>query len=265
MEPSLSPWLTLKGHEDTVECIAYSPDGKHIATGSDDNTTRIWDAATGRELLKFKRDGIGGNSVAFSPDSKHIILADTKKEIGSTVIRGYTVWDIATRKKASYLKGGDWDVAYSPDGKRIYTGGAVWNAATGHRMLTLKGDASGSAAFSPDGKHIITDGTVWDAVTGQRTLTLRGLKEGINSVAFSPDGKRIVTGTGSWGLLRTNAENAVKIWDAMSGRELLSIKGYTKAVRCVAFSPDGKRIATNGDDNLAKVWDATTGHELLSL
>ena len=117
-------------------------------------------------------------------------------------------------------------------------------------------------AFSPDGKRIVTgsgDQTVkvWDAETGQK-LALKGHTH-VSSVAFSPDGKRIVTGSGA----RTQID--VRVWDAETGTEKLTLKGHTSPVTSVAFSPDGKRIVTGSEDQTAQVWDADTGTEKLAL
>src|SRR5262249_40744654 len=147
----------------------------------------------------------------------------------------------------------------------------VWDSATGQATLTFKtmGFVT-SVAFSPDGKHIASDGDdhtvkVWDAVTGKETLTLKGHTAGINSVAWSPDGKRLASGS-------SDSDRTVKVWDAVTGKETLTLKGHTngergketltqrqtRGVNSVAWSPDGKRIISGGDDHLVKVWDADT-------
>jgi serine/threonine protein kinase len=169
-------------------------------------------------------------------------------------------------------KGGVWPVAFSPDGKRLFSGSMltvfasgeraepelkVWDAQTGQELPFLKGGAR-SVAFSPDGKRgasRTSDNTVkvWDAQTGQELLTLKG---GGRSLAFSPDGKRLAS---------ASVVGTVKVWDAQTGQELLAFKGHTESVYSVAFSPDGKRLASSSSDNTVKVWDAQTGQELLTL
>ncbi len=179
-------------------------------------------------------------------------------------------------------------VCFSPDGKRIVTGGGVftlstrptipgevkvWDAEKGTEILALKGQTGRvcSVCFSPNGKRIAgasADGTlrVWDAEKGQELLTIKGQTRNIGSVCFSPDGKRLAS---------LSSDASVKVWDAEKGQELLSVK-WQGRLSDICFSPDGKRLACSraGDryagemkvsDAEIKVWDAQKGQELLSL
>ena len=145
----------------------------------------------------------------------------------------------------------------------------MWDARTGQELLSLKGGGD-NVAFSPDGKRlaswrISTRGEVkiWDAQTGQELTTFKGHTGPVFSVAFSPDGKRLASGSVT--LNSTNGvldAGEVKVWDAQTGRELLSLKGHTAKVVSLAFSPDGKRLASGGPGpgctraTVVKVWDA---------
>ncbi len=269
---------TFRGHTGRVTSVAFSPDGKRIVSGSWDQTVKVWDAGTGTEALSLKGHTI--TSVAFSPDGKRIASGSWDKTV--------KVWDAATGTETLSLKrhtGWVTSVAFSSDGKRIVSGSGgldaqkkavqevrVWDAGTGTETLSLKGHTSwvNSVAFSADGKRIVSgsrDNTVkvWDADTGTETLSLKGHTGPVTSVAFSPDGKRIVSGSGGFDDHGRISPGEVKVWDAATGTEALSLKGHTALVTSVAFSPDGKRIVSGSEDNTVKVWDAATGTEALSL
>jgi WD40 repeat protein/tRNA A-37 threonylcarbamoyl transferase component Bud32 len=260
---SHSEILSLRGHADLVHSVAFSPDGKRLASGSSDRKLKVWDAASGQETLTLKGHADWVASVAFSPDGKRIVSGSGDKTL--------KVWDAASGQETLTLKGhADWvfSVAFSPDGKRIASGSGdgtlkVWDAASGQTTMTLKGHLGPvlSVAFSPDGKRLASgsgDETlkVWDVASGQETLTLEGHADSVFSVAFSPDGKRIVSGSG---------DGTLKVWDAASGQETLTLKGHAQLVFSVAFSPDGKRIASGSSDGTLKVWDAASGQETLTL
>ena len=258
--------MTLRGHEDWIGSIAFSPDGKRIVSGSADNTIKVWDTATGEEVKTLRGHEDGVKSIAFSPDGKRIVSGSVDKTI--------KIWDAATGAELMTLRGHGRRidvVAFSPDGKCIVSGSAdntikVWDTATGAEVMTLRGHKDGirSVAFSPDGKHIASgsgDKTIkiWNAATGIELMTLRGhgyWGETIGSVAFSPDGERIVSGGG---------DKTVKIWDAATGAELMTLRGHGNWIDSIAFSPDGKRIISGSGDNTIKVWDSATGAELMSL
>jgi WD40 repeat protein/serine/threonine protein kinase len=162
-----------------------------------------------------------------------------------------------------------YDVAFSPDGKRLVTAGhdrtaRVWNAATGQEQLTFRGhdDWVRCVAFSPAGDLVASgayDGTLklWRPATGDEVRTLPRQRGPVRHVAFSPDGKRLAAATEPAG----GDAGTITVCDLATGDEALSLKGE----RCVAFSPDGKRLAGGGADLAVVVWDAATGHELRRL
>jgi WD40 repeat protein len=228
----------------------YSHDGRRFVTASTDGTARLWDAATGKQILVFKGHADNITSVAFSPDDGRIVTGSDDHTA--------RVWDAGTGAPLLTLTDTNsvGSVCFSPDGTRIATGSygiaTLWDATSGGKLLTLKGHIHEvmAVAFSSDGKRIVTadyDKTamVWNAQTGQALITLKGHNDPVTSAAFSPDGRRIVTG--SW-------DGTAKIWDAATGKELLTLVGHTSYVTAVAFSPDGKQILTGSWDGTARIW-----------
>ena len=255
--------LTLKSHSDGVTFIAFSPDGKRLASGSHDKTIKIWDTAGGNELLTLKGHSNWVMSVAFSPDGKRLASGSWDETI--------KIWDTVTGKELLTLKGSSGlvnSVVFSPDGKHLASGSLsainIWDTTTGKKLLTLEGHWKPAwfVAFSPDGKRLASgsgDKTIklWDTVTGKGLLTLKGHSRDVFPVAFSPDGKRLASGSG---------DKTIKLWDTVTGKELLTLKGHSYKVYSVAFSLDGKHLAsTAGDDSIIKLWDTITGKELLTI
>ncbi len=262
-EPVRPKLLLPTGHASWVLSVAYSPDGKTLATASDDNTARVWDRATGKLLLTLQGHTIIVTSVAYSPGGKTLATASYDNTA--------RVWDVASGKLLLTLTGhtsGVRSVAYSPDGKTLATASRdrtarVWDRATGKLLLTLQGHTSSvqSVAYSPDGKTLATaswdyTARVWDAVSGKPQLTLTGHTSWVSSVAYSPDGKTLAT---------ASDDKTARVWDRATGKLLLTLTGHTSCVRSVAYSPDGKTLATASWDRTARVWDRATGKLLLTL
>jgi uncharacterized protein with WD repeat len=190
---------TLNGHTDFVHSVAFSPDGKTLASGSMDNTIKLWDVATGRNIATLDEHTHLVYSVAFTSDGK--ILASGTRD-------GIKLWDVATAKNTTTF-GGRTDtvhsVAFSPDGTTLASGHfgsniKLWNVASGKGTATFTGHAGPvfAVTFSPDGKTLASgsdDRTVklWDVASGKNVTTFIGHADIVWSVAFSPDGKTLAS------------------------------------------------------------------------
>jgi WD40 repeat protein len=149
---------TLEGHSASVNSVAFSPDGKQVVSGSDDNTVQLWDAATGAALQTLKGHSASVSSVAFSPNNKQVVSGSDDNTV--------QLWDATTGAALQTLKGHSasvYSVAFSPDGKQVVSGSddntvQLWDAATGAALQTLEGHSAyvSSVAFSPDGNLLPT-------------------------------------------------------------------------------------------------------------
>src|SRR2546421_431886 len=224
--------LTLTGHTKGVFNVAFSPDGKYLATASKDHTARLWDAATGKEVRTFRGHTSSLYSVTFSPDGTKLATAGEDQTV--------RVWDAGTGKEVFRLTGHTSDVhhaAFSPDGQRL--------ASCGSDKLVI----------------------LWDAATGRQRHKLAGHSGRVVTVSFSPDGTRLASACGTDAKNdTTQAGGEVKVWDTATGQEVFSLPPATaRGVLTIAFSPDGKRLAGACMDRKVRVWETVTGQEALTL
>ncbi|KAF8338053.1 WD40-repeat-containing domain protein [Cantharellus anzutake] len=248
---------TIQGHTGWVSSVSFSPDGSKVASGSNDQTGRIWDAVTGEELKVLRGHTGGLLSVSFSPDGSKVASTSIDKTL--------RIWDAVTGEEVKTLRGhSDWVVSVS-DGSRVASASVdktvqIWDAATGEELKVLRGHTHWvhSVSFSFDGSRVASASSdktirIWDAVTGEELKVLQGHTDWVHSVSLSSNGSRVAS---------ASYDKTVRIWDAVTGNELTVLRRHTDWVRSVSLSPDGFKVALGSNDKTGRIWNAVTGEEL---
>ena len=261
---------TLTGHEQRASVrMAFTHDGKTLATGGADRSIRLWDVATRQQISVLQGPKNAARcrrqqpaailAVAYSPDGNSVATAS---EDGQVSVYGLSPpglsrsW-IAHADAAAAL-------AFSPDGKTLVSGGydkliKFWNPATGELVRSLTGHTGWvvSLAFSHDGQTLASGSydrsiRLWNVADGVERRALTGHTATVRSLAFSHDDKLLASGS---------ADHTVRLWDAASGQEQATLAGHEAGVRSVAFSPDDRLLASGGEDQTIKVWNVDS-HDL---
>lgn len=294
-----SPLRTLGDKTDEIDGLAFSPDGRSLASGSRYKSVKMWDIRTGEIIRIVGNKENGGSAVAFSPDGQVLAVVDYKgvklfnaqtgierRVLSGSIGWNYSVafspdgrivaggsgqesvgtfvdlWDASTGELLHILGGHTnsiWSVAFSPDAKTLASGSSdktirLWDVDSGNLLRTIPCDEYNvwSVAFSPDGKTIASAGSkalkLWNVTDGSLLRTIsRPDDDSFCSVAFSPDGKILASG-------QSLSKGTVMLWDVASGGLLQTLVGHSDYVKSVAFSSDGRTLASSSDDKSIKLW-----------
>jgi WD40 repeat protein/serine/threonine protein kinase len=248
-----------------VKTVAITPDGRHVVSGSEDNTLRVWNLASGECLRILEGHSSSAEALAITPDGRQFVSGSE-----DTTLR---VWGLARGECLRTLEGhmgGVEAVAISPDGRHVVSGSwdrtlRVWDLESGECLHTLEGHKFevDAVAITPDGRQVVSgdrDETmrVWSLESGECLRTLEGQKgdvAGVNVITITPDGRQVVSGS-AWGTLQ--------VWDLASG-ECLHVLAYISEVNALAITPDGRQVVSGSEDKTLRVWDLASGECLCTL
>lgn len=257
---------TYRGHRSGVNALAWSPDGKQIASAAMDRSVKVWDITSGIDLLTYRGHSRVVWNILWSYDGSRIASADE--------VQSVRLWDARTADTLFLYQHRvgppdevgvalDYPMAWSRDGQSIVSASddqplERWNTITGNRLMTYNGHTSSVKAisWSPDETKIATGSSdqtvyVWDVATGATLYMYRNHKGTVRTLAWSPDGTRIAS---------AGSDGTVRVWNAMNGSNELIYAGHRpRSVNSLAWAPDGSKIVSAGGDQTVRIWDTVTG------
>ncbi len=268
---NVTAYRTLSGHTECVNAVAFSPNGKALATAGSDCLLKLWDVATGKETFSVKHP-LNATSVAFSPDGKLLAVGSgsyvqDKAHHGGHPVSEIVIHDSATGKTLHELRLPDDDdglvssVAFSPNGKLLAAGhsdslATIWDTTTWKQKFAIDGPVGNvnTVAFSPDSRELAVVSSnqivLIDPTTGEPTRSLKGCKGSVMCVAFSPDGRRVAAGCD---------DDTIVLWERKTGAVTATLTGHSSFVEGVAFSPDSKTLASASWDKTVRLWNPASG------
>lgn len=253
---------SLDGNADWVNAVSFSPDGQYALSGAEDNSVKLWEVVTGRQIQTLTGLESQPISVALSPDGSYLVSESSNGHVRLWDVDSGTAVHTFERHSEAVLA-----ATFSPDGKHVLSGCGqagtlrLWETETGDVVRTFDNnpEAIFSLAFSPDGKHVLTgsgqSGTLklWDVATGS---VIRTFDEGdwdstyVFSVSFSPDGRYALSGSD---------DMTARLWDVESGDLVRTFDGHSGLVIAVSFSPDGQYVLSGSSDMKVQLWKVDTG------
>ena len=265
--------LIYRGHSQDVLTVAWSPNGQYIASAGIDTTVQIWNASTGQHIYTYRGHSDAVFAVAWSPDSTRIVSASNDGSVQEwKASNGQRLFSIGSTTTAKGIPSPWNTVAWSPDGKHIAAGGngdvQVFDATNGGHIsyYGYHGGTVHDVAWSMDSTYIAiaTASTVqiWSIATGKNVYTYGGHNAEVFTIAWSPVG----TPSANRGprIASADGNGVVMLWDALTGNHVYTYRGHSDyypghytsgaAVNSVAWSPDGRRIATASSDNTVQIW-----------
>lgn len=257
---------TLSGHFNSVSTVAISPDGTCFASGSFDDTIKLWNLETGELLHTLTEHLQPVLAVIFSPDGKTLISGSVDDTIKLWAVSTGEMLTTIGEHSASVTSVAD-SLAITPDGQAIASGSddhtiKLWQLSTGNLLNTFRHPRGvNTVAISPDGQILASgssDNTIklWNLTKGELIDTLEGHTRDINTVAVSPDGTIIASGS---------SDSTIKLWCLSNSQLLYTLDGHSDWVRSVVFSPDGEILVSGSADATLKIWQLSTGKLLQTL